>query len=213
MEARFMVKVNAPALSLDASGSIAGTLVFSKWKGRNYVRELVKPANPRSGGQVGMRAAMKFLAQQWAGLLDAEKATWEDRAANLVASEFNAFVSYNLFRARNFLAPSKEDPAGAAGTIATLSGASATAGVRSITYEDTVTVVNDNWAVAIYRSTAPGFSTAYDNLIAIVEASSAASFAYVDSPLAPGKYYYNSRCITEDGLLGAEEGEVNATVV
>jgi len=46
-----MAKVTSPLMSIDASGSIASTIVFSKWKGRNYVRQLVVPANPRSAGQ------------------------------------------------------------------------------------------------------------------------------------------------------------------
>jgi hypothetical protein len=36
---------------MDASGKFGGTLVFSKWKGRNVVRQLVIPANPNSTGQ------------------------------------------------------------------------------------------------------------------------------------------------------------------
>lgn len=50
-----MAKVTSPLMSLDASGSVAGAITFSKWKGRNYVRQLVIPANPRSSGQVASR--------------------------------------------------------------------------------------------------------------------------------------------------------------
>lgn len=53
-----MAKVTSPLMSLDASGSIAGAITFSKWKGRNYVRQLVIPANPRSAGQQATRAAL-----------------------------------------------------------------------------------------------------------------------------------------------------------
>ena len=81
-----MVKLQAPCLSLEASGSLAGALVFSKWKGRPYCRSLVTPANPRSGGQVGMRAMFKFLSQKWDAIAAGPKATWEDRADQLIAS-------------------------------------------------------------------------------------------------------------------------------
>lgn len=53
-----MAKVTSPLMSLDASGSIAGAITFSKWKGRNYVRQLVIPANPRTAGQQAARAAV-----------------------------------------------------------------------------------------------------------------------------------------------------------
>ena len=41
-----MVKVYGPMMSLDATGTIGKTATFSKWKGRNYVRQRVVPANP-----------------------------------------------------------------------------------------------------------------------------------------------------------------------
>lgn len=53
-----MAKVTGPLMSQDASGAYAGTLVFSKWKGRNYVRQLVTPSNPQTTGQQNTRAAL-----------------------------------------------------------------------------------------------------------------------------------------------------------
>lgn len=53
-----MVKVTGPMHSETASGSFAKSIVFSIWKGRAYVRQLVKPSNPRSEGQVAQRAAL-----------------------------------------------------------------------------------------------------------------------------------------------------------
>jgi len=53
-----MAKVNGPLMSMDATGSFAGTLVFQHWKGRNTVRQLVKPANPKTSGQLTARNAM-----------------------------------------------------------------------------------------------------------------------------------------------------------
>ncbi len=48
-------------MSLDASGTVAGTITFSKWKGRNYVRQRVTPANPQSEMQRTYRASMAGL--------------------------------------------------------------------------------------------------------------------------------------------------------
>lgn len=65
-----MAKVGGPLMSLEASGSVAGALTFAKWKGRQYVRQLVIPANPQSASQESARNAMRVsaAAQRWANL-------------------------------------------------------------------------------------------------------------------------------------------------
>lgn len=50
-----MAKVTGPLMSMDASGGFGGALVFGKWKGRNVVHQLVKPANPQSADQESAR--------------------------------------------------------------------------------------------------------------------------------------------------------------
>ena len=57
-----MAKVTGPLMSLDASGTVAGTVVFSKWHGRNYVRQRVIPQNPRSEDQEFARNDMRVSA-------------------------------------------------------------------------------------------------------------------------------------------------------
>jgi len=207
-----MVKVSAPMLSLDASGSIAGAMVFSKWKGRNYVRSLVKPANPKSGGQVGVRAMFKFLAQIWNGLSDANKATWETRADQLVASPFNAFMSYNQKRWRDFDPPSKEDPAAETGTAPSLCTGVATPDVRSITLVITHGTDPADWGLAIFRSPTGTFDLAFSNCIAVVAVDGSGDAEYVDSPLDPGTYYYNTVAFMATGLEGADGTEFSGTV-
>jgi hypothetical protein len=54
-----MAKVQGPLFSLKATGSYAGALVFANWKGRDYVRQLVIPANPHSAGQETARNAFR----------------------------------------------------------------------------------------------------------------------------------------------------------
>jgi hypothetical protein len=53
-----MARLTGPLLSLDASGSIFSTVVYSKWKGINYARLSVTPYNPKSDYQVGVREVM-----------------------------------------------------------------------------------------------------------------------------------------------------------
>lgn len=205
-----MVRLYGPCMSMDASGKLADAIVFSKWKGRNLARQLVKPSNPRSGGQTGMRAMFKFLAQEWDGLSTADKATWEDRADQTVISPFNAFMSANQARWRNFKAPGMVDPVTEAETPGVYANEAATGGVRQVDVEIEVTTLNDAWGVAIFRATSTGFTTAFSNCIAVIPTESAAVFHYIDTPLDPATYYYNFRGIGNDGTLNAEEGEVNA---
>ena len=207
-----MVKLNGPMFSIDASGKLADAIVFAKWKGRNYARSLVTPSNPKSGGQVGMRTMLRFLSQKWAALDAAAKSSWDTRADAAVISPFNAYVGYNMARWRNFSGPSQDDPATAAGTVGTLANQAATAGVRQITLDVDVSVLGDNWGVAIFRDVSSSFTTAWTNHVQSILADSAASFLWVDTPLAAGTYYYNFRAFTDEGLLGAETVEVNATV-
>jgi len=199
--------------SLGASGSIGKAVTFAAWKGVPYARELVKPANPKSGGQVGMRGMFKYLAQMWAALSVANKATWETRAEQKTVSPFNAFMSYNMARWRNFLGISIEDPATAAGTNAVFAGGSATAGVRQITISKAITTLNDGKALGIHRALTTGFTPSFANCIAVIEAAGVATFTHVDTPLVPDEYFYNFSAFTDEGLRELEDDEVSDTVV
>lgn len=65
-----MAKVTGPLMSLDASGTVANTVVFSKWKGRNYVRQRVVPSNPHSADQEAARNMVRVSgeSQRWANI-------------------------------------------------------------------------------------------------------------------------------------------------
>ncbi len=207
-----MAIVKGPAMSLDASGSLAGAVVFSKWKGRNYIRQLVTPANPKSGAQTGFRASMKFLAQNWAGLTAAEQATWLARATDGIYSNFNAFTSYNQLRWRNFLTPSKDDPAAEASTPATAPTGAAVAGVRMATITLTDSATAPDWGYLLFRSTTTGFTPAISNAIALFLWSGAATTVYIDTPLEPDTYYYRSRGFNDDGIDGALDVEFSVII-
>jgi hypothetical protein len=207
-----MAIVKGPAMSLDASGSLGGAIVFSKWKGRNYVRALVTPANPRSGSQTGFRQSMKFLSQNWAGLSAGEKATWLTRAQDMIVSNFNAYTSYNQKRWRNFLTPSKEDPAAEASTPATAPTGAAVAGVRMATVTLTDTGTAPDWGYLLFRSLSTGFTPGISNAIASFPWDVAGTTDYVDTPMEPGTYYYRSRGFNDDGIAGALDVEFNVTI-
>lgn len=207
-----MVKVIGPLGGFGASGSLAGTIVFSQWKGRPYVRRLVKPSNPRSGGQVGVRAMWKFEAQNWAALTVAEKQTWEAGADTKVILPFNEYVSVNQKRWRNFLPPSQETPILEAGTVGISQTFSATAGIRQITIANDLMAANENWGRLIFKG-AMGFTSSFSNCVSAILLNQDVSLInFVDTPLQAGTFFYNARDFTDDGVLGAELGEISATV-
>lgn len=65
-----MAKVSGPLMSMDARGKFGDTLVFSGWKGRPTVRQLVTPTNPQSADQVASRNRVRATgaAQHFANL-------------------------------------------------------------------------------------------------------------------------------------------------
>jgi hypothetical protein len=198
-------------MSFDASGTLAKTATFSKWKGRNYVRQRVVPANPQSVLQVSVRAMLKFLSQAWLGVGATPQGTWEDLAEASQISPFNAFIGKNGQRWREFQAPSQTNPAPETGTppVATLD--SAVGGPSYVDLTFTITTMNDVWGVMIFRSPTGTFATSRANCIAILEVTGTGTLVYTDSGLDAGTYYYDARFFTKEGVLGAEEGEVNGT--
>lgn len=87
-----MAKVTGPLMSMSASGSVAGAIVFATWKGVAYVRQLVIPANPNTADQQGARSVLGSLAKS--------------AAAVLTSTIDSAFVGSPFFTAARDLAPS-----------------------------------------------------------------------------------------------------------
>lgn len=58
-----MAIVTAPFMSIDASGTFAGILTASKWKGRAYMRQRVDPSNPSTSGQKAIRLILGGIAK------------------------------------------------------------------------------------------------------------------------------------------------------
>lgn len=207
-----MASVFGPLMSMDASGSLAKAIVFSKWKGRNYVRQLVTPKNPKSNSQVGVRSMFKFLAQQWAGLGAADQATWEDRADQTIISPFNAYMAFNQSRWRDFNTPSHEDPPDEAGTLPTGPTGTATPDGRAMIIEITDGVNPPDWGYCLFRSITGTFTLAWSNCIAVIPWDSGGVTDYVDSPLEPDQYYYNAIGFLDSGLEGADGTEWDGTI-
>jgi len=199
-------------MSMDASGTIANAATFSKWKGRNYVRARVIPHNPKSVGQVAVRASFKFLAQEWKNIATGTQALWQPLATALVISTFNAFVRGNQSRWRNFKMPSKDPTAAAGHTAGVLNAWTATAGVRQVQLLLSLTTANACWGAAIFRSPSGTFSATWDKCIALIKVADTGNHLFIDTPLAAGHYYYEHILFTDDGLASSESAEVDAVV-
>lgn len=91
-----MAVVSGPLLSFSASGQIAKTQVYSRWKGRPYVRRLVTPSNPRSSEQTLTRNLFSWLNAVWkispANLTD----PWTAAARGQVMTNRNLWIQKNI---------------------------------------------------------------------------------------------------------------------
>lgn len=207
-----MATVKGPLFSLDASGTIGKAVVFSKWKGRNYVRTHALPANPKSPGQLSVRAMLKFLSQFWTSLSANDQATWESRAEVTNVSPFNAYVGFNQKRWGTYAFPSQVDPPAETATPGTILSPTATAGSRSILLAIPISVVADNWGVAIHRSLITGFTPSRTTVIQVIEAESQATFNFLDTPLDVGvEQFYRFESLSDDGVSTVLVGEESAT--
>lgn len=88
----------------ELSGKLGG-MIFARNKGGSYVKNWVKPINPRTTAQSTARASFTAQVTGWHALTDLQKAGWNTFAANYFSpkyakegvsySGFNAYVSLN----------------------------------------------------------------------------------------------------------------------
>jgi len=206
-----MARVKGPLFSMDARGSIGKTLVFSVWRGINYVRRHAIPSNPKSAAQLSFRSMMKFLSQIWNGLSAANKATWDDRSDSLNISPFNAFVGYSQTRWNHYKGPTKEYAAAEAGEGGDAPTTTPSNGVKEISLSIAHGVASPAWGWIIHRSTTTGFTPSRSTAVAVM-ATAADPDVYLDAPLVTGTpYYYRIQGFSDDGVLGTLEAEVTGT--
>lgn len=204
-----MAKVTGPLLSMSASGSVAGAMVFSSSKGRPYVRQLVIPRNPNSNGQQGVRANMAGLNLLWASMSALQKATWQTRATQLNISTWNAFVGVNQKDFANGMGDQRQDPVEASSppSIPTTITDSVEGSQVTITCGEPAT--GETFGMFLWISGTTGFTPAPANCKKLVAGTGtpATTLTFVVSGLAAGTYYYVLRGFDfagEFGTAGAE---------
>lgn len=90
-----MPKTTAPLLSFGASGQIAKTMVYASWKGRQYARRHVVPANPQSSEQTKTRSVFTWLQAVYKLAPSLVTDVWKLYAKGVVMTDRNAFTKLN----------------------------------------------------------------------------------------------------------------------
>jgi hypothetical protein len=126
------MKVTPSALVNSLSGKTGG-IVAGVWKGVQYVRRYVIPANPKSAAQVLVRNAMAMMPGMYRSLIASVKAWNKTYGSKVAMTAFNVMTKYSrkayqAGTAMQFSPPNSKVPvlitfaaatgAGAAGTIA-----------------------------------------------------------------------------------------------
>ena len=207
-----MVKLKGPSLSTEASGKLANALIFSTSKKRAYLKQHAKPANPRTGPQTSVRAAMKFLSQAWKLLTPPDQATWNELAKREEAAPYHAFIAYNHDRWHNFRAPSKTYPATETGPAPDRPLIGALGGVGMVTCLNRQGLPPDDWGAFYFRSTSSGAAFDHSDCVLWMPFQPVQVNRYIDTPLEPGTYWYVARNFSVDGLMSPPHGPRSAIV-
>ena len=142
-----MAKSKSPLFGLEASGSVGDSVVFAKWRGVQYARRHVIPANPRTVEQMKTRNAFLFLNQLWFRAPPLFHEPWAAYATGRPLTDRNAFIKFNvpLLRDANNLAALVGSP-GVGGGFA-LASLSANGGFGEINVSATVPELPAGWSV------------------------------------------------------------------
>lgn len=92
LEIAIMAKVKGPLLSLGATGQIGKSVVFAKWRGVDYARQHVTPANPRTTAQTLTRNTFQYADDQFKRMLTLAQSVWEASARGKPFTARNNFI-------------------------------------------------------------------------------------------------------------------------
>jgi hypothetical protein len=90
-----MAKVTGPMMGFSGSGTLAKTITFGKWRGIQYARQRVVPANPNTTDQQTTRTTFATARAIWQRLPADGQAPWDAFAKGRPFTGMNAFVGQN----------------------------------------------------------------------------------------------------------------------
>jgi len=91
-----MARLTGALFSLRASGTIADTLTFATWKGIQYVRTRVIPANPQSAGQQDVRGIFSTLNEMWKRMPTGARRPFDYAARGQAFTDRNKHIGENV---------------------------------------------------------------------------------------------------------------------
>lgn len=196
-----MALTSGPLMSIGASGKFGGVLVYSTWKGRPVVRQLVTPSNPKSAGQTATRAMFKFLAQNWAALSPTDQASWQALADATTVSPFNAYVSYNMRLWTQFQTPF-DNPTSTDDSVPVMGAVTLTGGVRQYSISAVITTPNDISGILIVEDSS-AIVTPVKTMVVAAEDYVSSPVQLVITPRDPGTYHVRVAGFSKAGTLSA----------
>lgn len=206
-----MIKLTGPGHSTEAAGKLADVLSFARSKKGTYAKQLTAPAQPRTGGQVGVRAVMKFLAQEWKGIDPTRQDTWQTRAAEMGLYKYHAYISANQIRWTHFFGLTEQDNPPTTGSNPTPPTLYADALIAQTKIRAQAVGSGAVWGYFLFRSPTGGFTPAVENCVALF-AKGPFITTYFDTPLLPGTYYYQAQGFRWWGGKSISSNERSVTI-
>jgi len=105
-----MVVTKGPCFSLDARGTLGGSLTFAKVGKTNYAKKHFRPANPRSAAQSATRIHTAFVTGLWSVLNSTYRSNFLDLAEGWNLPLYHAYTKFNMRRWAKGLPPAIELP-------------------------------------------------------------------------------------------------------
>lgn len=91
-----MPALTGPLFSLGARGTLRKTLVYSRWRGVQYARSHVIPANPDTAAQQAQRQTFRNIALYWDYAGTRARAPWTARATGQPFTNRNLLLKQNV---------------------------------------------------------------------------------------------------------------------
>jgi len=206
-----MALLVGPLHSDDASGKFAKCIVYAKWKGRNYGRQLVQPGNPKSAKQTSVRAMMTWLSKHWSTLSSNDQETWAGIAAANDVSAFNAFIGENMERWQYNAGPTNAFPPPAQGEqldcdAEGINGVKLAAtgyeGYAILTAKPDIVGAQATGGRLIFRAATEPTPISWTTGVNVAQAAPMIGWEYIDRKLAAGTYHYKLAYFGTNGAVG-----------
>jgi len=185
-----MAKSKSPLFGIEASGALGDSVVFAKWRGVQYARRHVIPANPKTAEQMKTRTVFSFLNQLWLRAPVLLHEPWFAYASGRPLTDRNAFIKFNLpvLRDSNDLSSLIGSP-GVNGGFA-LYSLNASGGIGYITAEATPYELPPGWSIDYIAFVVVADQDPHEQFSGVIMAQSDTTVPYsaMFSSLSAGTY-------------------------